>query len=138
MKTIITILITVILGLGYYIFAYNTTKYYDQSGLISQPIKVFTGTVSPNTSNGYSIDISGAGFSSISSVAVNALLNTGTVASMPLVVVKSVSTSAVVVNILTQNNATVTILGINVLSGAPLQFAASTSGIVLHVQVIGN
>ena len=138
MKTIITILITALIGLGYYLFAYNTTKFYNHAGLLEKPVKVYTDTVSPNTANGYSIDISGAGFSSISSVGVNALLNTGTVASMPLVVIKSFSTTSVVVNILTQNNATVTILGINVLSGAPLQFAASTSGIVLHVQVIGN
>lgn len=112
--------------------------FYDKNGQCNtNQIKIWGDTTVPTTSNGYSIDISSAGFSTVKEVTVTPQMNTSTVGSMPFVVIKSFTTTSVVVNILTQNNATVAILGINVLSGAPLQFASSTSGMILHAEVRG-
>lgn len=139
MKIIIggtVVIVLVILG----IFGTHNSYpvFYDKNGQLTvNQIKIWGDSVTPNTANGYSIDISSAGFSVLKSVTVTPQLNTATVGSMPIVVIKSISTTAVVVNILTQNNATISILGINVLSGAPLQFAASVSGMTLHVQAGG-
>lgn len=141
MKTLITGLIIGLMG----IFAFiglekhnSNPVFYDKNGQCnSNQIKIWGDTAVPTTSNGYSIDISSAGFSTVKEVTVTPQMNTATVGSMPFVVIKSFTTTAVVVNILTQNNATVSILGINVLSGAPLQFASSTSGMILHVEARG-
>lgn len=112
--------------------------FFDKNGqLVATQVKIWADTVTPTTGNAFSIDISSAGFSTIKAANVTAQFNTATVGSMPIVEIKSVSTTAVVVNILTQNNATVSILGINVLSGAPLIFASSTSGMILNVEVKG-
>lgn len=112
--------------------------FFDKNGqLTANQVRVWGDTVVPTTANGYSINVSSAGFSTIKDVTITPQMNTATVGSMPIVVIKTVSTTAVVVNILTQNSAVVSILGINVLSGAPLQFAASTTGIVLHVKCVG-
>lgn len=113
--------------------------FFDKNGQCTNGIiKIYADTSMPSTGNGFSIDISSAGFSSVKSVDVTAQNNTASVASMPIVIIKSYSTTAIVVNILSQNNSTTTILGITVLSGSPLQTIASTSGVVLHVRVVGN
>lgn len=113
--------------------------FYDHTGqLNNNQVKIWADTVTPTTANGYSIDISSAGFTSIKSATVTAQNNTVAVASMPIVVIKSVTTTAVIVYILTQNNATTTILGITVLSGSPMQLAASTTGMLLNVKIEGN
>lgn len=112
--------------------------FYDHNGqLTSSQVKIYADTLTPTTASGFSIPITSAVFSVIKSVSVTAQNNTGSIASMPVVVVQSVSTSAIVINILTQNNATTTILGITVLSGSPLQAAASTTGMLLNVHVEG-
>ena len=113
--------------------------FYDHNGqLVSSQVKIYCDTITPTTASSFSIPISAAGFSSIKSVHITAGNNTTTIASMPIVIVQSISTSAIVVNILTQNNATTTILGITVLSGSPLQAAASTTGFLLNVYVEGT
>lgn len=139
MKSIIGWLLFGIAGLFLFITrAYDPpVKIYNHTGQVLKQIKVWSDTLTPSTSNGQTIDISSAGFTSISSVGINPVLNTATIANMPIIAVKSVSTTSVVVNILTQNNAVVSILGINVLSGSPMVFDASLSGVQLAVQVIG-
>lgn len=113
--------------------------FFDRNGQMNaSQIKVFADTSLPSTGNGFSIDISSAGFSAIRSVSVTAQSNTASVSSMPIVVIKSITTSAIVVNILSQNNSTTTILGITVLSGSPLQTIASTTGVVLNVKIVGT
>ncbi len=109
---------------------------YGPSGAISVT-KRWVGSVTPSTGNGYSIDISSAGFSNIVSVSVVGVKNTNSTYLSPQVSVKSKSTSAIVVNITEANAATVSILGINVLSGAPLVFA-NVTGLTLDVIVYGN
>lgn len=138
MKYVITILAVIAIAIGILKTHNSYPVFYDKNGqLTANQIKIWGDTVTPTTANAYSIDISSAGFSVLKSVTVTPQFNTSTIGSMPIVVIKSISTTTVVVNILTQNNATVTILGINVLSGAPLQFASSVSGMTLHVQAGG-
>lgn len=142
MKTLITISIAGFLVVLSFIGIGKFNSYpifYNHSGqCTAKTVRIYSDTTTPTTSNGFSIDISSAGFSSISSVGINPVLNTATIANMPIVVVKSISNTTIVVNLLTQNNATVSILSINVLSGAPMVFDASLTGVVLQVQVIGN
>jgi len=114
----------------------DSVTFYNASGKINQKIKVWTGNVAPSTANGYSIDISSAGFSTIISANVIAVRNTSAAASSPNVSVKSKSTTALVVNIVEDNTATVSILGIGVLSGLPSVFANIT-GLTLDVVVFG-
>lgn len=111
--------------------------YYNASGSMSAPTKVWMGTVTPTTGNGYSINISSAGFSTILGYQVIVNKNNSTANSSANVSVKSVSTSALVVNIVEGNASTTTILGINVLSGAPLDWA-NTTGMTLSVIVFGT
>lgn len=112
--------------------------FFDKNGQCnSNQIKIWGDTVVPTTANGYVVDYSSAGFSSIRKVTITPQLNTATVGSMPIAVIKSFSTTSCTVNILTQNSAVISILGINVLSGAPLILASSTTGMILHVQVTG-
>jgi len=114
----------------------DSVVYYNSSGKINQRVKVWVGTVTPSTSSGYTIDISSAGFTTIISASVVAIRNTNTAYTSPNVSIKSKSTSALVVNIVEDNPATITILGINVLSGYPSVFA-NVTGLTLDVMVVG-
>lgn len=99
--------------------------------------KMATGTVSPNTGNGYSIDISGCGFNNVVGYQITPIKNTNVPTSAPKVSVKSVSTSAIVVNVIEGNANTINLLGSLVLLGTSEQFAVTT-GLSLHVTVWGN
>jgi len=141
MKTIITGIgfgIMFLLGfIGFKKFNSNPV-FFDKNGqCTANQIKIWGDTVVPTTSNGFSINYSTAGFTSIRKITITPQLNTSTVGSLPLAVIKDFNTTSCTVNILTQNNAVVSILGINVLSGAPLVLAPSVSGMILHVQVTG-
>ena len=141
MKTIATIFVAAILAILSFIGFEKFNSYpvfYDHNGqLVSNQVKIWADTTTPTSGSGFSIDISSAGFSVIKSATVTAQNNTAAIGSMPIVVIKSVSTTAIVVNIMEQNSATTTILGITVLSGSPLQLASSTSGFLLNVKVEG-
>lgn len=92
----------------------------------------------PTVAMGLSIDISNYGFTSIANVSVIAEKDTTDPMLVPNVAIKSKSTSAIVVNITQGNNATVAILGINVLSGGPVIAATNLPTITLHVRVEGT
>ena len=100
--------------------------------------RIYADTITPTTGNGFSIDISAAGFSTIPRVQVLPMRNTATVTSVPNVAVKSISTTTIVVNITEGNPNTVNILGSIVTLGAPTQFVATPSTILLNVQAVGN
>lgn len=140
-RIIIAFLSLIILTFVVVGWAGNSNSYpvfYDHNGqLTAGQVKIWADTITPTTGNAYSIDISSAGFSAIRSATVTAQNNTATIGSMPIVVIKTVSTTAIVVNIMQQNNATTTILGITVLSGSPLQLVSSTTGMLLQVHVEG-
>lgn len=111
----------------------DSVAFYNSSGKINQKIKVFTQSYTPNTGNGYSMDISAAGFSTILSVQLTSEYNTSNAGNVHNYELKSVSTSAVVVNITTPN--AVTVLGVSVL-GLPT-FIGSGTGTTIHLTVIG-
>ncbi len=114
----------------------NSVTNYNSSGIISIT-KRWHGVITPNSTNGYSIDISSAGFTNIINVQIIASRNTGVVSSCPQVSVRTVSTTSITVNITEVNTATINLLGINVLSGLPSIFASIT-GLTLYVLVEGN
>lgn len=119
--------------------SYSPIMMYNSSGVIAREgMKMFCDSITPSTSNGYSINISAAGFTNVYSVQVIALRNTASATASPQVSIKSVSTSAIVVNITEANTSLVNILGSNVLLGDGLVFAGNVSGIRLWVQVIGK
>lgn len=112
----------------------NRVKYYTTGGALTSTMKTWVGIITPSSSSGYSVDISSAGFSTILSIQVQALNNTNTVTSMPMVTVQSYTTSAVVISIITSNNATIASLLSPIIG---LVTASSLSGTTLHVRVDG-
>lgn len=96
--------------------------------------KIFNDTITPSTGSGYSINISAAGFTTITGYNVIALKNTASATAVPNIAVKSVSTSAITVNV--TEFTTTTILGISVLG--TVQFVADPSSIRLSVFVTGS
>ncbi len=100
--------------------------------------RIFADTITPTTGNGFSIDISAAGFTTVPRVQILPQRNTSTVTSVPNVAIKTVSTTAIVVNITEGNNATVNILGNIVTLGAPTIFTPNPETILLNVQAVGN
>lgn len=141
MKSLIYGIVIIFIGVLSFLGFEKSNSYpvfYDKNGqMTGNTVKLWGDTVVPTTANGQTIDISSAGFSVVKDIQITAQLNTATVGSMPLAMIKTYSTTSISVNILTQNSSVVSILGINVLSGLPLQFAASTTGIILHVRVLG-
>ncbi len=110
--------------------------YYGPSGMISRPTKKWVSSITPNTGNGYSIDIGSAGFTAITAINIIAIKNNGTANLSPNVSIKSISNTTLIVNIVEGNAGVVSILGINVLSGSPLVFA-NVSGLTLSVEITG-
>lgn len=121
--------------------AYTPTRFFNTSGEIdnSGGRKVWRDILTPTTGNGYVINISSAEFTSISSVNVLALKNTSTTTQIPTVSLKSVTNTAVTVNITQANtvalNAANVALGLNV--GA-MTFADNLNDIRLYVTVTGK
>ena len=113
------------------------TTFTDLSGAAVSVTKVAMGTVTPSTGNGYSIDISGVGFSNVLGYEIMSVKSTASATSVPKVSVKSVSNTAIVVNIIEGNANTVNILGSLVLLGVSEQFV-NTTGLTLNVIVYGN
>lgn len=120
-------------------YEYAPVRYYGPSGEDMAPSgrKVWRAEVTPSTANGYSIDISSAGFSTIQGVYITPKKNTSA-ADAPIATIKSMTNTALVVNLQSSNQAVVTILGVNVLSGAPMIFPADINGVTLLVTVTGK
>lgn len=116
--------------------SYEPLAFYNRSGRINKTIKIFTDTITPSTGNGYSLNISAAGFSSIISVNAIGQRNTATATSSPNIGVKSMTTSAIIFNMTEGNDNLINILGSNVLLGPATTFS-NASGLLLHVTVVG-
>jgi len=109
-------------------------QFYTSSGMVSQQIKVWNGIVTPSTGSGQTVDISSAGFSTILNVQAQVESNTASATSVPLVSIKSYTTTSVVTNIIVSNNSTIGSL-LSPIVG--LLFATNLTGYKLHVQVTG-
>lgn len=91
------------------------------------------GIVTPNTGNGYSINISGVGFTNVLSCSVIPIKNATSAPACPKVSIKSISNTAVVVNITEGND----LLQLGLLLGTSEKFA-DVAGLSLMVVVEGN
>ncbi len=117
--------------------AYDPIKFYNRSGLSAPVSKIYIDTFNVSSSSGFSVDISGVGFTSVKGAHAVAMKNSATATSVPNVSVKTVSTSSVVFNLTEGNGSLVNVLGSNVLLGPSTSFA-STSGLIVSVIVYGN
>lgn len=100
---------------------------YNSSGLLNSP-KIWVGTATTNGSGAWTVDISSAGFSSISSVSANSVDNAGTAITESVVTVKTVSTSSITGAV---------VKGLTAVLASPT-LTYETSGIPVHVTVYGN
>lgn len=95
--------------------------------------KVFdlTGT----NGSGYVLDITEAGFTTVTSVQMNPINNTASVATVPIISEKSRSPTSIVVNVLTANSTLVSSLLTNVVG---LVFASNLAGMKIDLRVEGT
>jgi len=112
-------------------------KMYNRNGIINHEIRLWIDTITVTSGNSFSVDISSAGFTGITGVSAGAMKNTSTLSSIPMCQIKSISTTAVVFNMVEENSTTINILGSLVLLGTPLQFVSSTNGLQVAVAVLG-
>lgn len=113
-------------------YEYNPIiMFYNNSGRIPKPGKVWMQTIPITTANGQTVDISSAGFTSISTINITGINNTSTVASMPICMIKSNTLTSLTFNTVVGNSAIIAIL-------AGLIAPGSTSGMTASIVVIGN
>lgn len=116
--------------------AYDPVKFYNKSGQVFKPFKVFIDTFNVNNANGGAYDISAAGFTAITAMAATALRSTSTATSCPNVAIKAIATNSITLNLTEGSNTLINILGSNVLLGPSSGFA-STSGLSIQVVILG-
>lgn len=113
------------------IFEYNPMiKFYNLSGQIQTPRKMLFDRVAI-TSASQTIDISAAGFTNVTQVALVGENNTATIASMPIVTIKSFTTTSVTFNTVVGNTAILAIL-------QGLKTPTDFTGMWINVVAIGN
>lgn len=125
-------------GLGLISASTMKLNRYGNSNLSNSPLKYYdTIITNPSTASGFSISIGHIGFTSSPTVMVMALRSTTDATTAPQASLKSVSTSAIAINITQGNSSTVNVLGSLVLLGAATLFATTLSGVSIHVMAIG-
>lgn len=120
--------------------AYLPVREFTDTGELQQPLitKAWSKLIDITTANGQTVDISSAGFTQIINYFVTTMRDVATAEQTADVKIKSVSLTQVVLNTTTPNIATVQILGINVMAGAPLIFPASTTGVKAYLRIEGR
>lgn len=106
--------------------------------MMTQRMKVFMCSFTPNQANGGSIDISNLGLTTVNFVQPSIRMNTTTATSVPGIAIKSYTTSAVNFNIVAGNSSLVTILGSGVLLGVATLFPADVSGMTVDLWIVGT
>lgn len=121
-------------------FAYDPgIKIYNRTGqIVGRATKAVCDTITPTSATSFNIPISSTGFAHVYGVNVNAMVNSTTISNMAFVSIQSFNTSSITVNLISQNPTTTTILGIPVLSGAPLVATPSLNGIILNYIAFGD
>lgn len=135
MKIIIGAIIGIVLVIAAFI-AYDPVKYYNRSGQLFKPMKIWTDTIAI-TSATPSVNISSAGFSTIISIQPQMIQGSPTLANFSWCNVTSYSTSSISLFLVQQNNNTVNVLGSLVLLGTPLQAPTAFTGLYMAITVIG-
>lgn len=105
-------------------------KFYNLSTQIQTPRKMMIDRI-PITAASQTIDISAAGFTSISNVALIGENNTATLGNMPVIIIKSFTTTSVTFNTIV-GNTSVVLLGSAILS--PTTF----TGFQANLFIMGN
>lgn len=137
MKNLIIVILSVLvlIGFAYIGNSHLPIRVFRRAGEVSLGgTRIFADTITCTTGNAMSIDLTVAGFSTLPRIQVTAMRNTGSAMSVPNVSVKSITTTAVVVNV-TEFTST-TILGIPVLGS--VQFVATPSDVLLIIQAVGS
>lgn len=99
-------------------------KFYNHSGLMAgKQMRVYVDTV-PATSATVSIDLTPAGFTTIASYNASVIKNTTDPTVTPFSAVKTITNTAITVNVFTENSSLISILGSSVLLGAPMTLSA--------------
>lgn len=144
MKYVATVIVSIIFCLIIFSIAgknkgYTPVRIFDRTGEGTvMGGKIWRDTITATSSSGMSIDISSAGFTNIGTVNVMALRNTATATDAPQVALKSVSNTAITVNITQASASLVSVLGFSVLQGPAAIFATNPETIRLYVIVIGK
>lgn len=113
-------------------YEYNPMiMFFNSTGQIPKPGKIWMQTIPITTGNGQVVDISTAGFSSISTINITGINNTATVTSMPNCIVKSNTLTSLTFNTTVGNSAIVAILN-------GLVIPSNTTGMSASIVVIGN
>lgn len=116
-------------------------RLFNRTGEISLgETRIWSDTVICTNGNGFSVDISAGGFSSIRNVQVQALKNTSDSSAVPNVAVKTVSTSAVTFNVTRPNQSLVNValIGLVIQVGPIIRFTSSVDAVTLCIQVTGK
>jgi|ERR1700749_954443 len=137
MKTFITVLTAGFIGLAYWVFAYDPpTLYFNKSGQIKKQIRIWNDTLAVSTATP-TIDISSAGFTQIVDIQPQVIQNSASLTNFAWCNVKTYTNTSVSLNLAQQNNNTVTILSISVLSGSPIAAPTGFTGTFISLRVTG-
>lgn len=110
--------------------------FYNRSGLIKRQMRIWNDTLSATSATPV-IDISAAGFSQIVDIQPQIIQNSASLANFAWCNVKTYTNTSVSLNLAQQNNNTVTILSISVLSGSPIAAPTGFSGTFISLRVTG-
>ena len=140
MKSLLYIAFLAIMGIGGYFYflgnAYDPTRFYNRSGEILKPKKIWIDTFAIASATP-TLSISSAGFSTIISVQSQIIQSSPTLSNFTWCNATSYSTSSVTLFLAQENSSTVNILGSLVLLGTPLQAPSSFSNMFVSLEVIG-
>ena len=136
MKSLLYIVGVFIVGVVGYFIAYDPIKYYNRSGQILKPIRIWNDTIAI-TSATPAINISSAGFTTIVSVQPQILQTSVSISNFTWCNLTSYTDTTVNLFLTQQNNNTVNILGSLVLLGTPLQAPTTFTNMSVALQVTG-
>lgn len=133
------VIISVSIAFSSFVFAASKTKpeyhpevmFYNSTGQIGKPGKIWMQTVTITDGSSQTVDISSAGFTSIATVNITGANNTNTLTAQPLCMEKSHTLTSLVFNTETGNASVLAIL-------AGTQTPASTTGMTASIVIIGN
>lgn len=118
---------------------FEPIRFYDRNGIVKRQIKIWRDTFTVNTGNGYTVDITAAGFSSVRYAVASVLQNTTTTTDMATATAKSWTTSQVVVNISQPQTVALTLANVTAgLTVTPVQFITTPANVKICVLVAGE
>jgi len=130
-SAIVIIAVAIIFSFDGKVEAHTPVRFYNRNGEIFKLSKIFVDTVQVTTGNGFSINLSAAGFTTIAAAYATVISNTSNQDEVPFAEIKTISTTACVINIMEGNEG---VLGI--LNG--VEFLQSTTGVMVAICILGN